>query len=149
MCKKKQQRTRELPPDYQLISQQKLYKPEGNGMIHLKWWKGRTYNQEYHIHQDSHSYWWRNQKLSRQARVKIIQHHQTSFTTNAKETSLGRKHNRRKRSTENKPKTIKKMVIGSCVYAQLLQSFPTLCDPMDCSLSDYSVYGTLQARILQ
>ena len=57
--------------------------------------------------------WQRNQKLSRQAKVKRIQHHQTSFTTNAKGTSLGRKHKRRKRPTENKPKTIKKMVIGS------------------------------------
>ena len=54
-------------------------------------------------------------KLSRQAKVKRIQHHQTSFTTNAKETSLGRKHKRRKRSTENKPKTIKKMVIRSYI----------------------------------
>ena len=56
--------------------------------------------------------WWRNQKLSRQAEVKRIQHHQTSFTTNAKWTSLGRKHKRRKRPTANKFKTIKKMVIG-------------------------------------
>ena len=43
---------------------------------------------------------------------KRIQHHQTSFTTNAKGTSLGKKHKRKKRSTENKHKTIKKMVIG-------------------------------------
>ena len=57
--------------------------------------------------------WWRNQKFSRQAKVKRIQHHQTSLTTNAKGTSLGRKHKRRKRHTENKAKTIKKMVIGS------------------------------------
>ena len=48
--------------------------------------------------------WQRNQKLSRQAKVKRIQDHQTSFTTNAKGTSLGKKHKRRKRSTENKPK---------------------------------------------
>ena len=40
-------------------------------------------------------------------KVKRIQHHQISFTTNAKGTSLGRNHNRRKRLTENKPKTIK------------------------------------------
>ena len=51
-------------------------------------------------------------KLSRQAKIKGTQHHQTSFITNAKEISLGGKHKRRKRSTENKPKTIKKMVIG-------------------------------------
>ena len=45
--------------------------------------------------------------------MKKIQHHLTGFTTNAKGTSLGRKHQRRKRPTESKPKTIKKMVIGS------------------------------------
>ena len=32
-----------------------------------------------------------------------------------KGSSLGRKHKRRKRPTENKPKTIKKMVIISCI----------------------------------
>ena len=53
-----------------------------------------------------------NQKLSRQANVKIIQHHQTSLTTNAKRISLGRKQGK-DLSTENKPKTIKKTVIGS------------------------------------
>ena len=41
-----------------------------------------------------------------------FQHHQTSFTTNAKETSRGRKHKRRKRPAQNKLKTTKKMVIG-------------------------------------
>ena len=46
---------------------------------------------------------------------KRIQHYQTNFTTNAKGTSLGRKHKRRKRLTENKPKTIKKIIIGSSV----------------------------------
>ena len=45
--------------------------------------------------------------------MKRIQHHQTSFTIDAKGTSLGRKHKRRKRPTENKPKTIKKTVTGS------------------------------------
>ena len=30
--------------------------------------------------------WWRNKKLFRQAKVKRIQHHQTSFTTNVKGT---------------------------------------------------------------
>ena len=42
-----------------------------------------------------------------------MQHHQNSFTTNTKETSLGRKHKRMKRSIKNKPQTIKKMVIES------------------------------------
>ena len=49
------QHTRDLPSGYQLISQQKLYKPEGNGMIYLKWWKGSACNQEYSIQQDSPS----------------------------------------------------------------------------------------------
>ena len=33
--------------------------------------------------------------------------------------------------------------------AKLLQSCPTLCDPMDCSLPGYSVHGILQARTLE
>ena len=49
-----------------------------------------------------------------------MQHHQTSFTTNAKRTSLSRKYKRRKRSTENKTKTIKKMVVGS--YISIINS---------------------------
>ena len=36
-----------------------------------------------------------------------------------------------------------------CVCAKLLQLCPTLCDPMDCSLSGTSVHGILQARILK
>ena len=59
--------------------------------------------------------WWRNQKLSRQAKVKKIQHHQTSFITNANGTSLDRKYKRRKKRTKNKPKTIMKIVIGSYI----------------------------------
>ena len=55
----------------------------------------------------------RNQKLSKHSKVKRIQHHGTSFTANAKGTSLGRKHKRRERLTKSKPKTMKKMVIGS------------------------------------
>ena len=55
---------------------------------------------------------WRNQKFSRQAKVKRIQHHQTSLRTNAKGTSLGRKCNRRKRPTKQ-IKIIKKMVTGA------------------------------------
>ena len=36
-----------------------------------------------------------------------------------------------------------------CVYAKSLQSCPTLCDPMDHSLSGSSVHGILQARIVE
>ena len=35
------------------------------------------------------------------------------------------------------------------VCAKSLQSFLTLCDPMDCSLPGSSVHGILQARILE
>ena len=31
----------------------------------------------------------------------------------------------------------------ACVCAKSLQSCPTLCDPMDCSLSGFSVHGIL------
>ena len=33
--------------------------------------------------------------------------------------------------------------------SQVTQLFPTLCDPMDCSLPGSSVHGILQARILE
>ena len=36
-----------------------------------------------------------------------------------------------------------------CMYAQLLQSCLTLCDPMDYNLPRSSVHGILQARILE
>ena len=45
-------------------------------------------------------------------KAKRNQHHQTSLTTNAKGKSLGRKHKRKEKTYKNKPKTIKKMVIG-------------------------------------
>ena len=34
-------------------------------------------------------------------------------------------------------------------YTKLLQSYPTLCDPMDCSPPASSVHEILQARILE
>ena len=49
------------------------------------------------------------------SKVQRIQHHQASFTTNTKETSLGRKHKRREKSTGNKLSQIKEMVIGSYI----------------------------------
>ena len=38
-----------------------------------------------------------------------------------------------------------------CIYmvCVVIQSCPTLCDPMDCSLPDSSVHGILQVRILE
>ena len=38
---------------------------------------------------------------------------------------------------------------AECVYAKLLQSCSTLCDPKDCSLPGFSVHGISQARILE
>ena len=39
--------------------------------------------------------------------------------------------------------------ISECKRAKSLESCPTLCDPMDCSLPGFSVPGILQARILE
>ena len=41
--------------------------------------------------------------------------------------------------------------IGYCdnIAAKSLQSCPTLCDPMDCSLPGFSVHGILQATTLE
>ena len=36
-----------------------------------------------------------------------------------------------------------------CVHAESLQWYLTLCNPMDCSPPSSSVYGILQARILE
>ena len=41
------------------------------------------------------------------------------------------------------------MVIAAAAAAKLLQSCPTLCDPMDCSLSGSSIHGIFQARVLE
>ena len=41
------------------------------------------------------------------------------------------------------------MEIYDAAAAKSLQSCPTLCDPMDCSLSGFSVYGIFQARVLE
>ena len=42
-------------------------------------------------------------------------------------------------------------MITTCIYCvyKLLQSYLTLCDPMDCSPPGSSVHGILQARILE
>ena len=33
--------------------------------------------------------------------------------------------------------------------SEVTQSFPTLCDPMDCSPPGFSVHGIFQARVLE
>ena len=35
------------------------------------------------------------------------------------------------------------------VKVLVAQSYPTLCDPMDCSLTGFSVHGIFQERILE
>ena len=42
-----------------------------------------------------------------------------------------------------------KMIYRLYVHAKSLQQCPTLCNPMDCSLPGSSVYGILQARMLE
>ena len=40
-------------------------------------------------------------------------------------------------------------VVSDTAAAESLQSCPTLCDPMDCSLPGSSVRGIFQARVLE
>ena len=80
--------------------------------------KGKTYNGDYSTQQGSHSDLTEKLKSLQTSKANRIQHHQTSFTTTAKGTSLGRKHNRRKRTYKNKLKTIKKMIIG--IYMSII-----------------------------
>ena len=42
-----------------------------------------------------------------------------------------------------------KILFAAAAAAKWLQSYPTLCDPMDCSLPGFSVHGILQARTLE
>ena len=45
--KKKESSMRESPKGYQLISLQKLWRPEGNCMIYSRCWKGKSCNHRY------------------------------------------------------------------------------------------------------
>ena len=58
---------------------------------------------------------WRNENLYRQAKVKRIQHHKTSFTTNVKVTALGKKlkEEENKKKYKNNQKTSNKMAINT------------------------------------
>ena len=40
------------------------------------------------------------------------------------------------------------MKIAAAAAAKSLQSYPTLCDPMDCSPPGSSIHGIFQARVL-
>ena len=52
--------------------------------------------------------WWKNKKLFREAKVKRIQYHQMSFTTNVKGTYTVNKCNRRKKIYRINPKQLRK-----------------------------------------
>ena len=54
-------------------------------------------------------------KLFRKAKVKRIQYHQISFTTNVKQTYIVKKYKRRKKDLRNQLQTIKKMTIGTYI----------------------------------
>ena len=41
------------------------------------------------------------------------------------------------------------LLISLSVLVLVAQSWPTLCDPMDCSLPGSSVHGIFQARVLE
>ena len=70
-------------------------------------------------------------KLSFARHQKLIQHCESTFTSFFK---------RRKKKNRS---------VLSCVCARSLETFLTLCDPMDHSLPSSSVHGILQARILE
>ena len=50
---------------------------------------------------------------------------------------------------EESPCEMKTQCNQKCVHAKLLQSCPTVCDPVDCSPPGSSVHGILQTRILE
>ena len=55
-----------------------------------------------------------NEKLDWQEKTWRIQHHQTSFITHARGTSLGEKHkNKKQKAYSNKPKEVNKMATGN------------------------------------
>ena len=58
----------------------------------LKWWREKPTTQITVPSKDLIQIWRRNQKLYRQAKAERIQHHQTSSSTNAKGSSLEKKH---------------------------------------------------------
>ena len=88
------------------IFQHKLCRPEGNGRIYLKYWKGKSYNQV--PSKDLIQNWWGNKKFYRQAKVKRIQYHQTSFTANVEGTYTVKKYKRRKKIYKINSKQLKK-----------------------------------------
>ena len=52
-------------------------------------------------------------------------------------------------STDSKALDYQRTNPAAAAAAKSLQSCPTLCDPMDCSLPGFSIHGILQARTLE
>ena len=52
-------------------------------------------------------------------------------------------------STDSKALDYQRTNPAAAAAAKSLQSCPTLCDPMDCSLPGSSIHGIFQARILE
>ena len=66
--------------------------------------------------------------------------------TNIKVSSCLRKRGKHKRG----PSSFSGCLLAPvCVYVLVTQSCPSLCDPMDCSPTGFSVHGIFQARILE
>ena len=68
----------------------------------------------------------RNQKVSRQAKIKKIKHRKTSFTTNTKGTSLGRHTRERNDLYKTNPKQLRKWFI---IVVQLLTHVQLFATP--------------------
>ena len=60
----------------------------------------------------------------------------------------GKGHKRKKSENEIENAT-GDMTAAAAAAAKSLQSCPTLCDPMDCSLPGSSIHGIFQARVLE
>ena len=83
-AREKQQVTYKGTPKCLTDLSAEILQARGNGRIYLKYWKGKIYDQYYSTRQGSHSKISWNKMLFRQTKVKRIQYHQTSFTTNVK-----------------------------------------------------------------
>ena len=66
--------------------------------------KKKNIHQDYSVQQGSHSHLMEKSKVLTDMQKLRIQHQQSSLTTNAKGTSLDRKHKRKKRPMKTNPK---------------------------------------------
>ena len=66
---KEKQQTQKSPWGYQLILQQKIFRPEESGNKHLKGWKGKAYNHDYSPSKDLIQIQWRNQNFTNKQKL--------------------------------------------------------------------------------